>query len=81
MVRTQIQLTESQAALLKRMAVRQHVSMAELIRKAIDAIADTDDLNDLEERREAALGAAGKFKSGRRDLSENHDKYLAEAYD
>ena len=80
MVRTQIQLTESQATSLKRMAARQHVSMAELIRRAIDSIAVTGDTADSEERRKTALAAAGKFHSGQRDLSKKHDKYLAEAF-
>lgn len=80
MVRTQIQLTESQATSLKRMAARQHVSMAELIRRAIDCIAVTGDAADSEERRKAALAAAGKFHSGQRDLSKKHDRYLAEAF-
>ena len=37
MVRTQIQLTERQARELKRMAAKEGVSMAEVIRNAVDA--------------------------------------------
>ena len=36
MVRTQIQLPEEQVAMLKKMAVAQHKSMAEMIRQAVD---------------------------------------------
>jgi hypothetical protein len=36
MVRTQIQLPEEQVAMLKKMAVAQHKSMAEIIRQAVD---------------------------------------------
>jgi len=36
MVRTQIQLPEEQVAMLKKMALAQHKSMAEIIRQAVD---------------------------------------------
>ncbi len=39
MVRTQIQLPEEQVAMLKKMAVAQHKSMAEIIRQAVDFFA------------------------------------------
>jgi len=38
-------------------------------------------LVDIEERRKRALAAAGRFSSGLRDLSTEHDKYLAEAFE
>jgi len=39
MVRTQIQLPEEQVAMLKKMAVAQHKSMAEITRQAVDFFA------------------------------------------
>ncbi|MEW6360394.1 MAG: ribbon-helix-helix domain-containing protein [Planctomycetota bacterium] len=78
MVRTQIQLTEQQAAALKRLSAQQSVSMAELIRRAIDAVLRADGGNDPAARRERALAAAGRFHSGRRDLSAKHDDYFTE---
>ena len=38
------------------------------------------DLIDLEERRQRAIAAAGRFRSGIPDISSNHDKYLGDAY-
>ena len=39
MVRTQIQLPEEQVAMLKKMAVADHKSMAEIIRQSVDFFA------------------------------------------
>ncbi len=81
MVRTQIQLTERQARELKRMAAKEGVSMAEVVRRAVDAkIHEGSGEAPWDERVRRALAVMGKFKSGIRDLSTNHDKYLAEDY-
>ena len=81
MVRTQIQLTEKQSKSLKRIAASHHRSVAELIRQAVDNMIKSATLVDIEERRRRALAAAGRFSSGLRDLSAEHDKYLAEAFE
>ena len=82
MIRTQIQLTEQQSSKLKELAAEYDVSPAELIRRAVDqfitAAAPTA-ISD-EEQRRLALEFVGKFASGVRDLSINHDFYLAQAY-
>ena len=80
MVRTQIQLTEAQAAILKRMAARQRKPIAALIREAIDQMMDSGASSDRQARLEKARAAAGKFGSGSHDLSANHDRYLTEAF-
>lgn len=80
MVRTQIQLPEQQVANLKRLAVQQHVSMAELIRRAVDLFTTLPDADNLQERRQRALAAAGRFYSGQNDIATRHDNYLAEAF-
>ena len=82
MVRTQIQLTERQARELKRMAAREGVSMAEVIRNAVDAKL-REGVSGLpwEERIRRAMAVMGKFHSGLNDVSRRHDQYLAEAYD
>ena len=81
MVRTQIQLTERQARELKRMAAREGVSMAEVIRNAVDAkIREGVSEVPREERVRRAMAVMGKFHSGIRDLAVHHDKYLAEDY-
>lgn len=45
---------------------------------AAQDLMDLADLTDIAERRRRAIAATGRFKSGVSDLSENHDKYLAE---
>lgn len=79
MVRTQIQLTERQARELKRMAAREGVSMAKVIRRAVDAKIRAGAAEvPREERVRRAMAVMGKFHSGIKDLAVNHDKYLAE---
>lgn len=80
MVRTQIQLTETQASILKKMAARSRLSMAALIRQAIDRMMNSGAYPDLQDRRERARAAAGRFHAGIHDLSENHDQYLSDAF-
>lgn len=80
MVRTQIQLTEKQAELLKKNAEARHLSVAELIRQAVDIFVNTGSVVDIEERRKRAIAAAGKFRSGISDLSLEHDKHLSEVF-
>jgi len=79
MIRTQIQLTEEQAKTLKRIASRQGKSVAELIRISVDEWIRSSAFVDRDEQRRRAISAAGKLSSGPADLSENHDKYFAEA--
>jgi hypothetical protein len=77
MVRTQIQLTTTQAAALKRMSAERGVSMSTLVREAIEAKIDTEAASP---RRQRALAAIGGFRSGKKDLGTNHDEYLAEDF-
>jgi Arc/MetJ-type ribon-helix-helix transcriptional regulator len=79
MVRTQVQLTEEQAALVKRLATERGVSMAEIIRQSLEAFARTQAATTEDERWRRALAAAGSVRGGPRDLAVNHDKHIAEA--
>ena len=80
MVRTQIQLTEKQARMLRNLAKVKKVSMAELIRRSLDMFLRNSSFLDFEERKKRAVQAIGTFRSGTRDISEKHDKYLNEAF-
>ena len=80
MVRTQVQLTERQVKLLKQLAASKNTSVAEIIRQAIDNFLKMQTTVDLEERKQRAIKAAGRFRSGISDLSEAHDKYLNEIF-
>ena len=80
MVRTQIQLTEEQVKALKKMALSRHLSIAEIIRQAVDTVIRTNTVVDIEERRKRAIDIVGRFSSGKRDISRKHDRYLVEAF-
>lgn len=78
MVRTQIQLTEEQARRLKAIASERSVSMATLIREGVEHVLESDERR---LRRERMISHIGGFHSGRGDISERHDDYLAEAFE
>ncbi len=80
MVRTQVQLTEKQAASLKRRAAEQGVSLAEIVRRSVELYLRSGGAATEPERRERAIRAIGCLHSGQRDLGRRHDKYLAEAF-
>jgi hypothetical protein len=80
MIRTQIQLTEEQAARLKAVAARRGISMAEVIRQAVDSAVSKADDRDPDALYERARRIAGKFRSGTSDVSSRHDDYLAGSY-
>ena len=77
MIRTQIQLDEARYRKLQQVAREQGLSMAEVVRSGVDlALA-------LYERRKKwgrARSLIGTFASGRGDVAEKHDRYLAEAF-
>lgn len=80
MVRTQIQLTENQARILKKMAAQRRVSMAELIRRSVDQLIRSPMTANPEERKKKAVEAAGQFSSGNKNISRRHDDYLSEDF-
>jgi hypothetical protein len=80
MIRTQIQLTEEQSIRLKRIAAERGVSMAELIREAVDRIPERSLRAERWARARAVLGRFHDIE-GRTDVSVRHDDYLAEAID
>ncbi|MDQ7825734.1 MAG: CopG family transcriptional regulator [Candidatus Eremiobacteraeota bacterium] len=80
MIRTQIQLEEHQYHALKAKASAEGLSIAELVRRGIDTMLNASGYRSYEERRRRAIKWAGKFSSGVRDLSADHDRHLEEAY-
>jgi metal-responsive CopG/Arc/MetJ family transcriptional regulator len=76
MIRTQVQLTEDQLKALKKLSAKEGLSLAELIRRAVDDLVRKNEAAALKEK---LLGVAGKFRSGLGDLAEQHDWYFAEA--
>jgi hypothetical protein len=79
MVRTQIQLTEAQAKALKTIAAREGISMAEVIRRALDKAVQAEKLPDREEIKRRAIAAIGCGHADVTDLSTRTDEYFAEA--
>ncbi len=77
MLRTQIQLDDGQAAALKRLAAERGVSVAALIREAVERLLRGLDGEDHVRR---ALALAGRFSSGETDIGTEHDRYLAEDF-
>ena len=81
MERTQISLDPEQADRLRRLAQERGVSMAHLIREAVDTVyGGVVAPPSHGERLERALAAVGCASSGLGDLAANHDAYLDEAY-
>jgi hypothetical protein len=80
MIRTQIQLTESQLKDLRQVSSATGKSIAALIRQGVALYLSTHRRASREEQVQRALRAAGKFSSGAKDTSTDHDRYLAEAF-
>lgn len=78
MIRTQISLDDRQMEGLRELARRRNVSMAELVREAVDALLNTPTPDEWER----ASAVVGKYRSGgpSNDVARNHDGYLAEIY-
>ena len=71
MIRTQIQLTNEQARALKRLAIKEGKSVAELIRVSVDDLIRRGGNAGPEELRQRALNAAGKL-NGPENLATDH---------
>lgn len=80
MIRTQVQLAEEQVTALKKLAAKREVSIAELIRQAVERLLRSSEAVSYAERRQRAIKAAGRFHSGRSDLSSRHNEHLSEVF-
>jgi hypothetical protein len=79
MIRTQVQLTASQAERLKRLAAQEGVSVAELIRQGVEGLLAARLPVDREALKMRALAPIGRFRSGVENLGVDHDRYFTEA--
>jgi predicted transcriptional regulator len=79
MVRTQIQLSEAEAEAVKRLARARSVSMAAIIRAAVDQYVSRESGVSMDERWQRSLAAVGGFHSGGANLSATHDDEFAAA--
>jgi len=77
MIRTQIQIEPSTYEEVKQRALKWKCSISEVIRRSVvESLAQSQ----LEDKWEESLKAAGRYKSGLRDLSSNHDAYIADEW-
>ncbi|HDI60923.1 MAG TPA: ribbon-helix-helix protein, CopG family [Desulfobacteraceae bacterium] len=79
MIRTQIQLTEEQVQRLKSLAGASDKSLAALIRTAVDQYLVSEKPDRHSAYRQASA-IVGKHTADVEDVSENHDRYLEEAF-
>ena len=80
MIRTQVQLTETQARALRTQARLEERSMADLVRESVSEYLARRHVVDRGEVARRALALAGRYRSGCRDLAEDHDAHLDEAF-
>ena len=80
LLRTQVQLTERQIRALRRLSAKSGRSIADLIRQGIDQYLASGREPTREERMERAIRVAGMFASGVTDVSADHDRHLADAF-
>jgi predicted transcriptional regulator len=76
MIRTQISLTEDQMRRLRREAHRRRVSLAFVVREAIDQVVPDEDV-ERARRIETMLAAGGSAASGTGAVARDHDDVLA----
>ena len=65
---------------MKKIAASRGVSLAEVIRDALEGAIQSEASSVSEEKRKRALEIVGRFKSGKREVSRKHDANLAEAW-
>jgi hypothetical protein len=76
MIRTQISLTDEQMGRLRREARRRHVSLAAVVRDAVDQVVPDEDAQ-RRERVDTLLATAGSAASGTGLVARDHDAELA----
>ena len=79
--RTQLLLDEDRYGWLRQTAAEADTSIAEVVRRTIDAARDKRQKQETSRKKNAykdLLKLAGTISGGPKDVSINHDKYLAE---
>lgn len=80
MIRTQVQVTEHQLAALRQLSAESGRSISDLVREGVETVIGARRGVNRAERVGRALRAAGRFSSGTKDGSAQHDRHLAEAF-
>jgi hypothetical protein len=79
MVRTQVYLSEEQHRVLRQTARREGLSMTALLRRIVEREL-LGNSRSQDQAHDAVMMIADLGRSGRSDISESHDKALAEAF-
>lgn len=80
LTRKQIQFTAQQARALRREASRRGVSESALVREFVDRALTPTSASPTARQRQRLLRAIGRYRSGLKDMSVAHDRYLADAF-
>jgi len=80
MVTRQIELTDEENDRLERLAVKSGRSVSDLLREGLGGFLSIELRPGDKGLRERAAAASGRFRSGLKDLSTGHDRYLDEAF-
>jgi len=80
MERKQVQLTARQASALRKEAARRKTSDAAIVREAVDLWLRAHGHHRAPDRMARARSVIGQFASGKKDVSREHDRELAEAF-
>jgi hypothetical protein len=78
-IRTQVQLTDTQATELKQLSAARGRSISALVREGIDQLLLSRESVSRGERMRRATSVFGKFRSGGHDLADRHDDHFADA--
>jgi Zn-dependent peptidase ImmA (M78 family) len=81
MIRTQVQLEEQDLKALRQLAAEQGVSISALVRQSVKHLLEENQKPTREELWERASSVIGKYRSGKTDIGQRHDDYLAEDFD
>ncbi|GAG92221.1 unnamed protein product [marine sediment metagenome] len=66
--------------MLKEISAKKNTSIAEVVRECIAYYSTSKCMISNKEKYRKAINSIGRFKSGKKDISINHDKYLAEDF-
>jgi len=80
MERRQFQLTRHQAAAVRREATRRKISDSAIVREAVELWLRARGHVRNEDPMTRALGVVGRFASGHKDVSRDHDQELADTF-
>lgn len=76
-MKTEIELTPAQWEQLRKLALQQQKSVAELIAEAINRLLQAPSATEWEERKQRALSVVGRFPA-EPDLAQRHNDYFAQ---